>query len=58
MTKWLAKNTIIIPGKRTSPSDQSKGVKCSNCGTIIFTLVPKKDPKTGKVTMVCPVCGE
>lgn len=58
MNKWQAKNTIIIPGKRTFPSDKNKGRKCSNCGAVILILIPKKDPKTGKVKMVCPACGQ
>jgi hypothetical protein len=57
MPKWLAKNTIIIPGKRSFPDD-SKGIKCPHCGTFIMTLVPVKDPKTGEVKMVCPACGK
>jgi predicted RNA-binding Zn-ribbon protein involved in translation (DUF1610 family) len=58
MPKWLAKNTLIIPGKRTSPSDASKGKKCPNCGEVIKTLVPRTDSKTGEVKYVCPACGK
>lgn len=58
MPKWQAKNTLIIPGKRTFPSDPNKGKKCPHCGEVILKLVPIRDPKTGKVKMVCPACGE
>lgn len=58
MQKRLAKNTLVIPGDINPPSDKNKGKKCPNCRTTILTLVPKKDPKTGKVKKVCPACGK
>ena len=58
VAKWLARNTLIIPGKSNYPSDRSKGKKCPHCNNTIFVLVPVVDPKTKKLKMVCAVCGK
>jgi predicted RNA-binding Zn-ribbon protein involved in translation (DUF1610 family) len=58
MPKWLARNTLVIPGDSNFPSDKSSGKKCPNCGAKILILIPKKDPKTGKTKKLCPNCGK
>lgn len=47
---------LQIPGRSIRPPDRSSRFRCPSCGRIILFPKLKINPRTKKITLVCPYC--